>query len=226
VAVDTNGVCVGLKVAGSDGTQRECVVSELATLLQLPLAPRKCLIAAINNLPKIGQQGFVADRWYEGAEALDKLANPPHGPAIHQAINNDPVPLLVDYGEWLGFGLLFAISDRPNAGNWVCTALGPSIGVIDTESSLSGTAAPAEYRFPLQFFNLLHAVNAPLVGGVQNAHRSAVSRGLRRLYKKWAGEHKKVVELLTKNSASANFSSDWMQLGHKDFIKTALAGLA
>jgi hypothetical protein len=228
VALDTNRACVGLKVANAiaEGTQRECIISDLSTLLAMPLAPRKRLIQPIANLPKIGGQDFVADRWYHGAEALDKLATVPEGPAIRQAVTNTPDPLLVDYGEWLGFGLLFAVNDRSNAGNWICSATGPTIGMFDTESSLSGIAAHADYRFPLQFFNLLQAVNAPPAGGTHNVHRAAVSRGLRQLYKKWAGWHKSVGEILSKNPPSVGYRSDWMRLGHKQFINRALTGLA
>jgi len=229
VAVDSAGACVGLKAANrsAHGTQRECIISEIASHFDMPLAPRQRLMAPIQNLPKIGGQDFVSNLWHEGAEALDKLDKVPGGPAIRQAVSADPEPLLVDYGEWLGFGLVFGINDRHNAGNWVCTAHGPRIGVIDTEDSMTAAAVHGDYRFPLQFFGLLQGVNGPAAAGALHNHqRSAVARGLRRFYKKWAGNHKNVMRRLNQSPACTAYRCNWMELGHKAFVHQALTGLA
>jgi hypothetical protein len=227
VAVDAAGACVGLKAANriAYGTQRECLISELASMLEMPLRPQKRLMQPIQNLPKIGAQDFVADRWYNGAEVLDKIDKVQGGAAIRQAVTADPMPLLIDYGAWLGFGLVFGINDRNNAGNWVCTADGPRIGMVDTEESLTGPARHADYRLPLEFWSLLVAVNAPRPPGGRNPQRSAVARGLRRFYKNWAGSHKKVMALVNANAASNGYRSIWMGLGPTAFMDQALSGL-
>jgi len=192
----------------------------------MPLAPRQRIIPSIQNLPKIGGQDFVANWWHDGAEALDKLDKVPQGPAIRQAVAANAEPLLVDFGEWLGFGLVFGINDRNNAGNWVCNAV-PSIGIIDTEDSLTAAAVHGDYKFPLQFWALLQGVNGPAATGAPHNHqRSAVARGIRRFYKKWAGSHKNVMSLLNQNASSNSYRCNWMDLGHKDFVARALAGLA
>ncbi len=229
VAADSTGACVGLKAANriAHGTQREGIISQLASLLEMPLGPRQRIMLPIQNLPKIGGQDFVASHWHDGAEALDKLSNVPGGAAIKQAVAANPEPLLVDFGEWLGFGLVFGINDRSNAGNWICSAVGPSIGMIDTEDSLTAPAVLGDYKFPLSFWGLLQGVNGPVPGGaLHNTQRSAVARGLRRFYKNWAGSHKTVLTQLNQSPISSSYRCNWMGLGHKEFMDQALAGLA
>ena len=229
VAVDLTGACVGLKAANriAHGTQREAIISQLASSLEMPLGPRQRIMLPIQNLPKIGGQDFVASLWHDGAEALDKLNNVPGGNAIKQAVAADPEPLLVDFGEWLGFGLVFGINDRGNAGNWICSAVGPSIGMIDTEDSLGAPAVHGDYKFPLSFWNLLQGVNGPAPAGhAHNSQTSAVARGLRQFYKKWAGNHKIVVAQLNQSPISSAYRCNWMGLGHKEFMEKALVGLA
>jgi hypothetical protein len=225
VAVDQALEHVGLKATDRgipSGTEKELIISDIAVELAMPYAPRMSIMTPIACLPAIAGRVFVANHWYSGTEALDKLAVAA-GSLIQQALQGNSQVLLESYGEWFGFGLIFSVGDRNN-GNWVVSADGMIIAMIDTEDSLSGTITGAEYKNALQFLGHLPAITS-VAPGSRNPTREAVCRGLRAFYKKWCGNHRKIVEILNSRPVSAGFTSNWMQLGHKGFLESALNSL-
>jgi hypothetical protein len=218
---DPSGLRIGLKAADRGiqrGTKTERIASGLARRMALPLAPTTHLITRISNgLGVLSNRVLIATEWYQTTEALDKL--PPH---IAGKVQTAATDFLRCFGEWLAFGLALGTRDR-NAGNWICTDDGGSLGMIDLEESLGGEARPEDFRIPLIQFQLLDPLRneAPrITGGL----RDAVEQGLRAVHKRWFSARGLRSGLAT-HSWCAGYTTTWWIVNEDQFVTDVLTRL-
>lgn len=222
MVVDGANVEIGLKAADrmAYGTKHEVVAAQLARRFGLPLAPDSHLIQPVAGLGPLADRPIVATRWHPHTEALDKLGV---GNAVFAAVQSNGNAIVNSFGQWFGFGLAIGARDR-NAGNWICSADGRSVGMIDLEDSFVGEATLSEFIIPLDAIKLYAPLKAE-PPGTAGGLRESLDQGLRKFYRAWVAPPNILTAVLANQAWGKGYTNRWWPLTENLFVTDAVTGL-
>lgn len=209
VAVDTSGGRWGLKAAERgipSGTEREILISELASLLEAPNASRAhlCTLAFRQHLR------FAISSWMTGAKPLGDL-----DPAERNDLGRTGAGFSRQFGQWMAFGLLFSVHDR-HAYNWVWTS--GQLTMIDMEDCLRSPVSPAAYSVFRDLSIPWHDLDAEL---------AEVQLGVTAMFDKWHDREAAVRHLLSHAQFNPAYPTTYAAASPDDVVRewTTVLGL-
>lgn len=222
VAIDANGERASLKyVSGHHSdprskkhllpTENIAVAGQLSLVLETPAPIDSDMIGPIEGLGPLDGHRFAARRW--------------HGEAIGQVredIEAHRAAFLEQYGEWVAFGLLFALGDGKQE-HWTWDVGGRTVGRCDLELLFFEQGKVSDYRAPLDMLG----VRASVKSG-EGADFEAFARGVRAMVEKSRGRRAEVQEVLKSVDDHTRTFLDghgWASLTPEDFVQAVLEGL-
>lgn len=222
VATDSTGQRVSLKyVSGhySDpGTKKNllpteniAVAGQLSLLLATPARIDSEMVGPIEGLGPLSGLRFVARKWH--GEPIGK---------VQDDIEADRAAFLEQYGEWVAFGLLFALGDGKRE-HWTWDAGDRTIGRCDLELLFFEQGKVSDYRAPLDMLGVRGSIKSG-----EGADYEAFARGLRGMVKRFRerrAEVQEVVESVDCHTRGFLDGHGWASLTSEEFTEAVLEGL-
>lgn len=205
VALADDGSRYGLKAAVrvAAGTEKECALSQFATILAAPNA-RSMVHVPAGTLSWLAS-GFALVPWLDRSgplNAKDKIA----AETISMAWRR----FAVQFGEWMTFGLLFGMTDL-HEGNWVWAPRSRRLAMVDFEGGFS-SGTIAEYRWFTTY--------VPWLDGDPVDVLAAVETGIARMHAKFLAQRPRIEHNLDHSSSAPGYRSACHNMTAADLVLT------